>query len=201
MFVLLFCCRLLLLSCFSSHYALEIRPDLGACTFSARVSISVTISAATSVIQLNAVELQVSKAEIVLEAAGGASSSAASAAAAATAVPAAIEHDEKAELLTLTFPSELVVGRATLTLTYTGLLNDDMRGFYCSKYKDAAGVEQRIATTQFEATSVTARWGTLRCLLPAAACTMLGSSLCSIASVLSFVLHLQGLSSCHALLG
>jgi aminopeptidase N len=178
----------LLLLLLSSHYALELRPDLSSCTFSARVSISVTISAPTSTIQLNAVELQVSKAELVLE----------GSVAAAAPIAAAIAHDEKAELLTLTFPSELAVGRATLTLAYTGILNDDMRGFYCSKYEDASGAEQRIATTQFEATSVTHRRTLLSLLSPP--CT-LPSRACPLNSLCVFALHVQRLPSCRAVLG
>jgi len=52
----------------------------------------------------------------------------------------------------LTFDEDLPVGSATLNFSFTGILNDQMRGFYLSKYTDADGNEQRLATTQFEAT-------------------------------------------------
>ena len=60
--------------------------------------------------------------------------------------------NEADEVLTLVFPSAIPVGKAELRIQYTGILNDQMRGFYLSKYTDAKGLEQRIATTQFEAT-------------------------------------------------
>ena len=52
----------------------------------------------------------------------------------------------------LTFDEDFPVGSATLNFSFTGILNDQMRGFYLSKYTDADGNEQRLATTQFEAT-------------------------------------------------
>ena len=52
----------------------------------------------------------------------------------------------------LEFPAELSVGEATLLLEYTGALNDQMRGFYRSKYTDptSPGTVKYAATTQFE---------------------------------------------------
>jgi aminopeptidase N len=41
----------------------------------------------------------------------------------------------------------------TLRLHYTALLRNDMSGFYRSTYKDAAGVTQQLAATQFESES------------------------------------------------
>ena len=54
--------------------------------------------------------------------------------------------------MSLEFPSELAVGEATLALQYTGVLNDQMRGFYRSKYShpDNPKEERFAATTQFE---------------------------------------------------
>jgi puromycin-sensitive aminopeptidase len=63
-----------------------------------------------------------------------------------------VSVNEADEVLTLVFPSAIPVGKAELRIQYTGILNDQMRGFYLSKYTDAKGLEQRIATTQFEAT-------------------------------------------------
>ena len=52
----------------------------------------------------------------------------------------------------LEFPSQLGTGEARLVLEYTGKLNDQMRGFYRSKYTDpnSPGTEKYAATTQFE---------------------------------------------------
>ena len=42
-------------------------------------------------------------------------------------------------------------GAGSLSLTFTGELNDKMKGFYRSKYKSADGKEDRYcAVTQFE---------------------------------------------------
>ena len=60
--------------------------------------------------------------------------------------------DKSAETVTLQFPTELAVGETTLTMEYTGILNDQMRGFYRSKYThpDFPGEERYAAVTQFE---------------------------------------------------
>ena len=50
------------------------------------------------------------------------------------------------------FDSEIPTGPATLELTFTGELNDRLRGFYRSHYTDIDGHERYLATTQFEAT-------------------------------------------------
>lgn len=123
----------------SSHYEVELRPDLAAATFSASVKISIDVKSGTKTVVLNAAELVVQKASFAAK--GGAALSSQS-----------IECNEADEVMTLTFGSELPVGPATLDLQYTGILNDQMRGFYLSKYKDAAGVERSLCTTQFEAT-------------------------------------------------
>ena len=68
-------------------------------------------------------------------------------------IPAAtVSFNVAEETVTLEFPAELAVGEATLTLEYTGTLNDQMRGFYRSKYTDptSPGKEKYAATTQFE---------------------------------------------------
>ena len=50
------------------------------------------------------------------------------------------------------FPSELPVGDIVLSFQYTGVLNDQMRGFYSSKYThpDHPGEDRYVAVTQFE---------------------------------------------------
>src|SRR6185295_9431441 len=52
----------------------------------------------------------------------------------------------------LTFPAPLTPGTWRLRLAFTGTLNDKLRGFYRSTYKDPAGVPRVLAATQFEAT-------------------------------------------------
>ena len=46
------------------------------------------------------------------------------------------------------------VGAGTLSVSYTGVLNDKMKGFYRSKYFGPTGDERFGAVTQFEVGSV-----------------------------------------------
>src|SRR5262245_52092489 len=46
----------------------------------------------------------------------------------------------------------LAPGAGQLKLTFRGTLNDKLRGFYRSVYKDPSGVSRTMAATQFEAT-------------------------------------------------
>ena len=45
-----------------------------------------------------------------------------------------IEACEKDETVTLTFPENLPLGPAQLHLSFTGILNDKLKGFYRSSY-------------------------------------------------------------------
>src|SRR5215813_12012346 len=60
--------------------------------------------------------------------------------------------DEAAERCRIAFPSTLAPGTWRLRLAFTGILNDKLRGFYRSQYKDKNGVSHFMAATQFEAT-------------------------------------------------
>src|SRR5205807_590012 len=50
------------------------------------------------------------------------------------------------------FSDPVAPGAWTLRLRFRGILNDKLRGFYRSTYKDAAGASKVLAATQFEAT-------------------------------------------------
>lgn len=121
-----------------THYHVTLRPDLPAATFSGHLLVDVDVVEASTRVQLNAVELQVQTAELLLPG--------------QCIAAATIALSDKEEVLTLTFSDTIPVGKAQLRLHYTGTLNDQMRGFYLSKYTDEQGAEQRLATTQFEAT-------------------------------------------------
>ncbi len=58
-------------------------------------------------------------------------------------------YDKEAETVCLEFGSELAVGELTISFSYTGCLNDQMRGFYRSKYT-VDGEERYAAVTQME---------------------------------------------------
>ena len=57
-----------------------------------------------------------------------------------------------AETVTITFPQKIPSGSHTLTVHFTGTLNDQMRGLYRSSYTNLKGEEKIMACTQFEAT-------------------------------------------------
>ena len=123
------------------NYAIELAPDLAAATFAGRVAIDIDIDEPASSIILNAVELSIAGAR--LGTTGGRS------------VELDFELDASSERLTLTRRddgAEFPAGPARLDIEFTGLLNDQLHGFYRSTYSDDAGAVHTIATTQFEST-------------------------------------------------
>jgi len=116
---------------------LELRPDLDEHTFTGTVAIDVEVATATDRITCNAAELVVLDAAVIVDGER-------------TALSASL--DEAAERLVLLAPSPLAPGRARLELAFSGLLNDRLRGFYRSTLVGADGVEQTVATTQFQST-------------------------------------------------
>ena len=114
------------------HYSLTLTPDLKAATFSGNETIDVNIKAPTSTITLNAAEIEFLSV---------------SASIAGKQLPGAVALDKEKEQATFTFPAELPAGKATLTAHYTGILNNELRGFYLSKT-----ARRNYAVTQFEAT-------------------------------------------------
>ncbi len=119
------------------HYDLKIEPDLVGASFRGTVGIDVEITEPTSIIVLNAIELDLERASIAVG---------------DTEQLATITIDADSERATLTVDAALPVGSARIVIRFTGILNNDLRGFYRSVYKTDDGVEKVIATTQFEAT-------------------------------------------------
>ena len=64
-----------------------------------------------------------------------------------------VELNETSEVATITFGEELKVGHGKMHITYTGILNDKLKGFYRSKYTHPSGEEKYAAITQFQVTS------------------------------------------------
>lgn len=115
------------------RYDVELTPDLDAASFAGSVTIATSVAEATGTIVLNAVELDILS---------------------ATVNGAAVEWslDAATERLTLTTATPIPAGPATIAITFTGILNDKLRGFYRSTFVDGDGVERVIATTQMQAT-------------------------------------------------
>ncbi|MGH7318667.1 MAG: M1 family metallopeptidase [Candidatus Rokuibacteriota bacterium] len=120
------------------RYDLRLEPDLEAATFAGEETVRVTVREPVGEIVLNAAELAIGSVSIQA-AAGG------------VPIPGAATLDETAEQARLVFPRPVEPGEWRLRLTFTGTLNDRLRGFYRSTYKDAAGQTHTLATTQFEA--------------------------------------------------
>ncbi|MFO0705345.1 MAG: M1 family metallopeptidase [Nitrospira sp.] len=120
------------------RYELRLEPDLAAATFSGHAAIAVTVTQPTNTIVLNAVDLAVSSA--ALRGAIGES------------VEATIEVDQAMQRCRLMFPQTIAPGDYQLRLSFEGSLNDQLRGFYRSTYKDHTGAVHTMAATQFEAT-------------------------------------------------
>jgi len=120
-----------------SRYELTLRPDLEAATFSGTARIAATVREATDTIVLNAIELEIHEAVVVVG---------------DTRHPARTQLDESTERLHLLLDEALDPGEATLELAFAGILNDQLRGFYRSTFTDEKGRERVLATTQFEAT-------------------------------------------------
>lgn len=121
-----------------NRYDIQLTPDLVAHTFTGTVSIYIDVLEPTSEVVLNAAELVIASASFLNTEGVAAKASAA--------------IDDDLERLTLTLDQPLAPGPWTLTIAFSGILNDELRGFYRASFTDAAGVEQWIATTQFEAT-------------------------------------------------
>ena len=121
-----------------SRYDLRLEPDLVNATFAGRVEIAVTIHKAVEEVVLNAAELQIS--EATAEGAAG------------NRVPGSVTLEEETERCRVRFAPALTKGEWRIKLTFTGLLNDKLRGFYRSSYKNQAGETRALAATQFEAT-------------------------------------------------
>ncbi len=123
-------------------YRLVLAPDLRSATFSGNVEIDVTVVEPTTTIVLNAAELEVAFAELIDRDPDTGY--------ALAPVDIALDADE--EQLSLTFAEPVAPGDATLHLSFTGVLNDKLHGFYRSTFVDEEGVEHTIATTQMEST-------------------------------------------------
>ena len=114
------------------HYTLVLTPHLKSATFSGQEKIEVLIKQPTATITLNAAQI---KFKSVTEQADG-----------KTLTPT-ITQDKQKEQTTFHFNRTLNPGHYTLTISYSGILNNQLRGFYLSTQ---AG--KRYAVTQFEPT-------------------------------------------------
>ncbi|MCY4622962.1 MAG: M1 family aminopeptidase [bacterium] len=119
------------------HYRLRMEPDLDTATFAGSEVVTLDVAEATDRVELNAAELQIDQARFVR---GNARAH------------AEVEYDEERQRAILQVSEPLSAGRWEFHCRFTGILNDQLRGFYLSTFDDDDGTRQVIATTQFEAT-------------------------------------------------
>ncbi len=117
-----------------SHYDLTFDVDLKNFKYSGKETIDLVVRNQTSEIVLNAVDLEVKLTSVMYK---------------KKSLKASIKLDNEKEILTLKFPQKFR-GPVKLMIEFTGNLNDDLLGFYRSKYT-LRKKEKYLATTQFEA--------------------------------------------------
>jgi puromycin-sensitive aminopeptidase len=121
-----------------SAYRLRLEPNLDAARFRGTVEVDVDVREATRDVVLNALGLELADAAIRTDV--------------GTTVKGTVTVDEEHERATISFDNALAIGRHVLSLSFEGVLNDLLVGFYRSTYTDVDGNVRTIATTQFEAT-------------------------------------------------
>jgi len=114
-------------------YKLTFTPDLANAKFEGDETITLRVLKPTSEITLNAMDIDFHEVTVT---SGGA------------AQKASVTPEKDKEMVVLRVEKPLPTGLATIHVTYSGILNDEMRGFYLGK--DDQG--RKYAATQFEAT-------------------------------------------------
>src|SRR5271165_3893574 len=115
------------------NYKLTFTPDLDKAKFAGDETITIRVLKSTSEITLNAVDIDFHEATIT---SGGSTQK------------AKVTPEKDKEMVVLTVEKALAVGPATVHITFSGILNDEMRGLYLGK--DDQG--RKYAASQFEAT-------------------------------------------------
>ena len=115
-----------------THYAISLEPDLKAATYSGNETIDVVLKTNTRSITLNSIEVAFQSVSV---------------SAAGVTQTASVSLDPQKQQATLTVPKPIPAGTATLSIAFTGMLNNELRGFYLSKT-----ARRNYAVTQFEAT-------------------------------------------------
>lgn len=118
------------------RYAITIEPDLDEFTFTGNETIDIESDRAASSITLHSAEIEILSAEFRKGKA---------------VFEGAVSYQDKEERATILFPKKLPKGKGMLALSFTGILNDKMRGFYRSRYEHE-GKTHHMAVTQFEST-------------------------------------------------
>jgi aminopeptidase 2 len=122
-----------------SKYKIELHPDLKVKTFDGKVEILLNILEESKSISINVAELEI-KTIVLKENSTELNNS----------ISWNIDNDY--EIMSINFENPIPIGEYSLIIEFSGVLNDKLRGFYHSSFKDHNGNIQSIATTQFEST-------------------------------------------------
>jgi aminopeptidase N len=115
------------------NYKLTFTPDLDKATFEGDETISIKVFKPTSEITLNAADIDFH--DVIITSGG-------------TSQKATVTPQKENEMVVLSVEKPLAAGAAKVHITYTGILNSEMRGLYLGK--DDQG--RKYAASQFEAT-------------------------------------------------
>lgn len=118
-------------------YSLELSPDLVGLTYHCKETITLQVVRSVDKMVLHSKEISVVSASF--------------AGAGEKLACVGISYDLTLHTVTLTFDKPMPLGEGILSLSFNGILNGDMAGFYKSAYTDAAGNKKIMASTQFEA--------------------------------------------------
>lgn len=134
------------------RYELHIAPDLKQARFSGSAKIALEVLEASTTIICNAIELEITSAKLSSLVAYTSPTSDPGPAILDWPLDCGIELDRALERVTFTLPCVVPPGDYVLDVVFSGILNDQMHGFYRSTYRDGSGNEKVIAVTQFEQT-------------------------------------------------
>ncbi|HEV2117431.1 MAG TPA: M1 family metallopeptidase [Terriglobales bacterium] len=112
------------------NYQLTLSPNFQTDKFDGEEIIGVRVAQPTASITLNAAEITFGETTVAQN---------------GSTQTAQVTTDAKAETATLTVPQTLAAGPATVQIHYTGILNNELRGFYLSQVG-----KRNYAVTQFE---------------------------------------------------
>ncbi|KAL5359082.1 peptidase family M1-domain-containing protein [Aspergillus floccosus] len=122
------------------HYDLTLEPNFESFTYNGTVVIDLQVAEDSTSIALNSNEIDIHSAIV-------------SAQGSVVASNPEISVDKDTQVATVKFSETIPAGSsAQLKLTFTGILNDNMAGFYRSSYKLPNGETKYLASTQMEPT-------------------------------------------------
>jgi aminopeptidase N/puromycin-sensitive aminopeptidase len=113
-------------------YTLALAPDLSKAVFTGKETIDVQISQPVDLVTLNAAEINFGRVSTELN---------------GKTLNAKVTEDKDKQQASFDFGQPLPAGKLSLHIEYTGILNNELRGFYLSKT-----AKRNYAVTQFEST-------------------------------------------------